>query len=236
MQEKFLISFGAGNRTVHQLCRVPKRLAPHLRTLSQAARCSSGSRTIPPLPTSARPTSNCGFIRITISPCGCSKPGSTGTIRVTDMKLTSHTAMSQSSGISVGGQMARVRLILHDDARIGPDAPIELCGADIHRVHARGSALQQTVGEAAPVDAPISIHTLPVTSISKCVSAASSFKPPRLTKGRLPRISTDASAGTECPGFSCLLIVYQNAARQNQRLRLLSRLDETAIDQQLIEP
>ena len=48
-----------------------------------------------------------------------------------------------------GCQMARVDPIVHHHPRIGAQFPIELSGADIHRVNARGARLQQHIGEAA---------------------------------------------------------------------------------------
>ena len=150
---------------------------------------------MPPLPTSARPTSNCGLISITISPCGFSRAGTRrhdqGDGYETDI---AYCDIAELADVGMR-QIARVGLIFYDNARIGPNSPIELCGADVDRVDAHGSALQETVGEPSGGRSDIEA-TLPETSMLNCVSAASSFKPPRLTKGKPPRISTDASDGT----------------------------------------
>src|SRR4026207_1338493 len=65
---------------------------------SCALRCRSGSRTIPPLPTSARCSSNCGLINARITPVGVIKSNAFGRIKVSEIKETSITQRSTSSG------------------------------------------------------------------------------------------------------------------------------------------
>ena len=53
------------------------------------------------------------------------------------------------SPMSARRQIARVHAFVHDHARIVAQFPVELAGADVDGVHARGAALQQAIGEAA---------------------------------------------------------------------------------------
>jgi len=67
-------------------------------TLRIASPCFRGSRTTPPLPTSLFPTSNCGLIRATISPCEARRSLITGNTSVREMKATSITTRSGRAG------------------------------------------------------------------------------------------------------------------------------------------
>src|SRR4051812_25944393 len=60
-------------------------------------------------------------------------------------------AHSEPAGFSdlLRCQRPRIRVIPDHDPWIGPDFPVELCRAHIHRVHTRGAMLQQTVDKAA---------------------------------------------------------------------------------------
>ena len=96
------------------------------------------------------------------------------------MKLTSQTMRSTGSPMSSKRRCARVDAFVQHHARVGAQLPVELAGADIHGVHARGAGLQQA-SVKPPVEEPISRQTLPATSMAKWRSAAASLKPPRLT-------------------------------------------------------
>ena len=65
------------------------------------------------------------------------------------MKLTSQAMKSTGSPMSANLKRARVDAFVQHHARVGAQFPIELAGADIDGVNARGAGLQQGVGEAA---------------------------------------------------------------------------------------
>src|SRR5207249_6817309 len=81
-----------------QVTTWPRRVA-NVTMLSCALCCNSGSRTIPPFPTSARCNSNCGLISARITPLGVIKSNALGKIKVNEMKETSTTQRSTSSGM-----------------------------------------------------------------------------------------------------------------------------------------
>ena len=99
--------------------------------------------------------------------------------------------------------MARIRMILHNDARIGTNAPIQLCGADIDGINPRRAALQQTIGEAARGCADIDGTPCPShrSEMSQC---RISFNPPRLTNGSVAEyLDLSVARQQNDPGFSC---------------------------------
>ena len=68
----------------------PPNSATAARTRSTAICCASASRTIPPLPTFSRPTSNCGFTSNTNSnpsPAHCTTAGSTNVAEMNDTSI-----------------------------------------------------------------------------------------------------------------------------------------------------
>ena len=91
-----------------------------------------------------------------------------------------------------------------------------------------------------PVEAPTSSAVIPVGSIPNASSAAASLWPPRLTYGSGAVTSTvaariDRVAGleiTSCP----VAVADPHLAREHERLGTASRLDQPALDEQLIEP
>src|SRR6478672_6833070 len=126
--------------------------------------------------------------------------------------------------------MASVRMILHNDARVRADAPIELCDSDIHGIHARGAALQQTIGEAACRCANVDTHLARHidTKVRQCrIQLESSTTDERQVSEYLDL----SGCGDGMSRLFLLLMVHQNATGENQRLCSLTRLGETAIDQ-----
>ena len=87
-----------------------------------------------------------------------------------------------------------------------------------------------------PVDAPTSIADFPFHVQSKGLKAASSLNPPRLTNGMDPRIRPARQPRPRCPGLSIFWPFTRHTAGQDERLRLLARVHQPAVDQQLIEP
>ena len=92
------LPFGAGDRR----CRPsPTRSNPSAlprpaprRATTRA--CTAGSRTMPPLPTSSRPASNCGFTSATTSAAGASSGGTTGRMWRSEMNDTSIVTMVEA--------------------------------------------------------------------------------------------------------------------------------------------
>ncbi len=125
-------------------------------TSSSASRRASGSRTTPPLPTRARPTSNWG---LTIASASQSPPRHAiagPSTFVSEMKETSATASvgwlvrrGPWSGQHRRGQLARVRALEHLHPRVLAEPVVEDPVADVDRDDLARPSLQQAVGEAA---------------------------------------------------------------------------------------
>src|SRR5438094_6944026 len=117
--------------------------------LSCAFWCKVGSRTIPPFPTSERCNSNCGLIRVRITPVEVIKSNAFGRTRVNEMKETSITQMSTSSGICSRESERALTFFENNHPWIVAELPIQLTLADIHRINLTGATLQHAVGKAA---------------------------------------------------------------------------------------
>ena len=182
IQQKLLVAFGAEDGAFHDAGFESELLARRCRTRSQAAWWSSGSRTMPPLPTWPLPTSNCGLISITICPSGWSSGTTAGRIRVTEMKLTSQTIRSTGSPMSSKRQLARVDALVQRP-RADRCAASRRAGRRRHRRHARArrrACSRQSV--KPPVDEPTSRQTRAGdVDARNARSAAASLSPPRLT-------------------------------------------------------
>ena len=76
--EELDVAVGAAQRRGHGVDHVRPGVARPSRTSWSTARWTSGSRTIPPLPTRARPASNCGFTSRTRSASGRCERASVG--------------------------------------------------------------------------------------------------------------------------------------------------------------
>ncbi len=91
-------------------------------TSSITRACTAGSRTSPPLPTSSRPASNCGFTSATTSAPGARSGTMAGRTCRSEMNETSIVTMSKaraSCGKLIRRQRARVDALDDDDPRIG---------------------------------------------------------------------------------------------------------------------
>ena len=112
--------------------------------------------------------------------------------------------------------MARVRALEHDDARVGAQLRVELAVADVDRVHARGAALQQAVGEAAgrradvEADAARGIEPERVERARELLAAARHVAP------RCRAARAAASAGTSVPGLSTARVVDEHLPGQDR--------------------
>ena len=105
--------------------------------LDDRAPWTSGSRTIPPLPTRARPASNCGLTSRTNSASGVVSARRCGATVRNEMNETSTTQTSAAGPICVELDVAHVGALHHRDAIVGAQRPRELPAADIDRDHVR---------------------------------------------------------------------------------------------------
>ena len=172
------------------------------RTSASARARAASSRTIPPLPTSARPTSNCGLTSAITGAPGLAKCGSAGSTRRSEMNDTSMTTRSTGAGSRSGGA---VRMLVRSmictrgsDATFQSSCP---CPTSTQVTCAAPRCSRQSVNP--PVDAPTSSAVSPRGSTPKTSSACASLSPPRDTNGIGPdRSRSSASASTRSPAFS----------------------------------
>ena len=103
---------------------------------------------MPPLPTSSRPTSNCGFTRNTPH-----APGGERQRRRQDQLQRDEADVGDDRADRLadvgGGQIARVQPLARDHARIGGKPRVELAVADVDREHLARAALEKHLREAA---------------------------------------------------------------------------------------
>jgi hypothetical protein len=128
----------------------------------------------------------------------------------------------------------RICVVPDHDSRVSLDLPVELSRTHIHRVHPRRSVLQQTVNEAAcrrtDIDAaPACRVDVPVPESPFQLQPAAAHIPELLKE---PNVGILGNAVTR---LIRLLSVNQNVPGENESLRFRTRLDETTIDQKLID-
>ena len=118
-------------------------------TSARTLRQTAGSRTTPPLPTSAGPASNCGFTSTTNSAPGSATATSAGQRRSQrDERQVRDDQVGHERQVR-GFQVPDVRPLHHRDARVVADLPRELAVPHVDRHHPSGARLQQAVGEPA---------------------------------------------------------------------------------------
>ena len=136
-------------------------------------------------------------------------------------------------------ERAGVRALHRDDARVAPERLGELATSDVESVDARRAALQQHVREAAgrgpDVEADDTGRVDPerIERGGELVAAAADvrLRDVDLDVGR----RVDQVAGLAVvPGGVAL--PHPDLAGQHERLRAAPRLDQPALDEQLIEP
>ncbi len=150
------------------------------------------------------------------------------------MKLTSQVTTSGTLADLAESEIARVGVLMQNNAIIRAQFPIDLSGAGIHRVGPQRPMLQKAIDEAAggsshvEADAPGN-RDIKVLERSFEFDAASADITHRL-------LYRDAILCRDCPaGLVGPLPVYQNFAGQNQSLCFLARIGELAFDQRKIE-
>src|SRR5436309_2488512 len=132
-------------------------------------------------------------------------------------------------------ERARVRLLHDDDARIAAQAGIELSGAHVDRIHARGATLEKTVGETAggcaDVDAQLAddVDVEVVEGVRQLLTAATHI-------GRPPTQLDFGFGGDEGAVFVDSLTVHEHVAGHDQFRGLLSAVHQSALDNHPIDP
>ena len=138
-------------------------------------------------------------------------------------------------GLFDGHTLARVHALVDDDARVLAQAPIELALPDVDGVHARGSALQQHIGEAtgrrADVDGDLSGHVEAerVEGTGQLVTTARDV----LGTGVDGELGVFRDRRRRPVGATS---VNTHRARQDECLSALAAWRESALHQELIEP
>ena len=119
------------------------------------------------------------------------------------MKDRSSAASAAGSGHVVAREESRVDLLAQDDARIGAQPRVDLAGADVDRVHARGAALEQAVREPAGRRARRPDRRRPRDrSRTRRARPRASRRRARRTDARGRRRGSPASSATDVPALS----------------------------------
>ena len=138
-EQKLDIAFRAGDRAFDRPRRPssPATSSHRRRRRADALRGPRDRGPRRPCRSRSRSASNCGLTSAISRPPGLAKPSAVSSTLASEMKLASQTMMSTGSVTIVVGQIARVGLLMDDDARILPELPGELVGADVDREHLR---------------------------------------------------------------------------------------------------
>ena len=131
-------------------------------------------------------------------------------------------------------QLARVDALVQDDARIGAERPRHLARPDIHRMDPRRAGLQKRVGEPSGRGADVETD-LAGDVDRKCCESAGQFHS-AAAHVRRPREHFDrAILRHGVARLARLLPVDEDLAGHDQRLRLLARFGEPALDQKTVQ-
>ena len=128
------------------------------------------------------------------------------------------------------GERARVRPLQHRDARIGAETRVQLPVADVERDHARRTALEEDVGEAARRGADVDaleaggIDAEPVQPVRELLAAARDIR----------RRALDRELGVVLHLVAGLVVAVDEAG-EHERLRLRARLRKPALDEEDVE-
>jgi hypothetical protein len=172
---------------------------------------------MPPLPTWPLPTSNWGLTKMTIS-------------AITGVAYGEAEPFGKVAGLQIAG----VDAFVNDHARIVAQLPIQLAVTDIDGVHAGGSALQQAIGEAAGggshVQADATAHV-----DREMIQRAGQLEPAAADVGQRLGDLDSAIFGEGVTGLVGPLAIDSNAAGEDQSSRLLARIGEAPLHQDLIQ-
>ena len=154
------------------------------------------------------------------------------------MNDTSNVIRLTAFGERLGGQGPGVRPFHGDDAGVLAQRFGELGAPDVEGVDAAGAALQQDVGEATgrrthvEADAAARVDLERIECRGKLVAAARDVRVPLDEVHRRRRI--EEIAGLAVPPRAVPL-ADAHLAGQHQRLRTGARLDQAALDEELVE-
>ena len=152
------LPFGPARPEARSRCtaRAAARAARTRRPARPRRARSARSRTTPPLPTSARPTSNCGLTIASASKRGAQQREDRGQDLVSEMNETS--AVTRSGRVTAARSAVRARALTRSsdrDALVAAQRPLELAVGDVERdTCAAPRWSRQSV--KPPVDAPTS--------------------------------------------------------------------------------
>ena len=150
------------------------------------------------------------------------------------MKLASHTTQSTGSGISFGGQMARIGAFQHHDARIVAQLPRQLAVADIDGIDLRGAVGQQHVGEAAGRGADID-RDRALGIEREMRERVRELQPAARDPGMILALDLERRVlRHQVAGLGDAAVGAEHLAGHDQRLGLGAGLDQAALDQQLV--
>ena len=155
------------------------------------------------------------------------------------MNETSIVARSIGSGRRRGGERAGVRALHRDDARVAAQRLGELAAAHVESVDARRAALQQHVGEAAgrradvEADEPGRVDPERVEAGRELVAAAADVGLGVVDLDARRRVDQVAGLAVVPGGVA---LPHPDLAGQHERLGAAPRLDQPALDEQLVEP
>ena len=215
----------------HRGGRCRPRRARRPRTASRRA---AHARTTPPLPTWARPTSNCGFTRATISAGSARHRTTAGRILSSEMKDTSTVARVGRSGNRPGSRW-RAFTPSHTTTRgILAETRVELPVADVDRVDAERAPAEQAVGEPARGRADVEADTA-LDAHAEGSSAARQLLSPAPDEGRRGRPARPGRRGRPADPPSPAPRRATAPAREDQPRGLGPARRETPRHEELVE-
>ena len=221
----------------------PRTAAPSSRaaaspTATSALRRAAGSRTTPPLPTAARPTSNCGLTiaRQSYALRGAGEHGREH-LGQRDERDIDH---DQLGSVRERRREAASRAFLpleHRHARIGAQPKLQLAVGDIERDDVRGSALEQAIGEPAGRGADVKRARARDRDAEGIERVGELDPAPRDVRRRGPRPRARRRRRRAARACGPARVrAQQHVAGHHRRRRPGSGLEQPAVHQQAVDP
>src|SRR5215813_6286758 len=130
---------------------------------------------------------------------------------------------------------ARVRLLHDDDPRVAPQAGVQLPGAHIDGIHARGPALEETIGETAGGRANVEADLADDVDV-EVIKGVGQLLTGATDKGRSPSQLHLGLGRDQGAGFVDSLPVHEYIAGHDQLSCLLSAVHQSALDNHPVDP
>ena len=238
MDEELTIAGRTGHSAAVAPCRPSPRARCRTRRPTRGRRShSSGSRTTPPSPTWALPTSNCGLTRTTIRHRRRATPTRAGrTESQRYEREVGHNSVGDPRKV-IRCEGPHVHSLHHCDPIVVPKSASRV-GRNRHQPRSTAAAprcSRQSVNP--PVEAPASSHLCPWTSIPSRSSAPSSLSPPRDTNRRGASVERDRSVGSDQSRYSLRSnSIDLDDAAFDRKLRFVARRNETPPNQFGVQP